>query len=356
VHLNYREDWSQATPQMNESGGYEAWKKVWHKGTLDEHMAAVARREFIERGHKALIYCGLHHAFTRYKQPETDEKNTRALRFMDRRTGNLLRAYIGDRVCTIGLHAPWTRRDGGYEAPVRGLVDRAVAESGLARVGFDVYETPLGELGAPDVIYAVGYSDFRFGYLADGWVWLAPFERYEGCTVDEGFITPANLEEARGLVSPAERAALKTVADFVREMRAGADFERARRKWRNQCNASLKTTGVRRGECGRLARLCGPEAHTPWRHKRGLFRGTTPERSTMRVRRPGTPVWPAAWPARTSGTSEPGQVPRPRWNEQGYRRILNSAFCILPAAALGPPSRFPRNGDLRRFPRDGDFH
>lgn len=219
VHLNYLQRWSLAEQPMNHAN----WEKVWFRGSSDEFMAGVAKREFIDRHRKALIYCGLHHAFTRYKQPESDEKDTRALRFMDLRTGNILRALLADRVCTIGLHAPWRRRGGGWAAPLGGVLDRAVAESGMSRVGFDVFETPAGELADPDTYYSVGYSDFRFGHFVDGWVWLTPFERYEGCTVDEQFITAENLEEARQSQSPAVRDQLQTVEQFMAEIRAAAD-------------------------------------------------------------------------------------------------------------------------------------
>jgi hypothetical protein len=43
----------------------------------DEFMADVIEKEIISKDEKALIYCGIHHAFTKYKQPVYDfEKDT----------------------------------------------------------------------------------------------------------------------------------------------------------------------------------------------------------------------------------------------------------------------------------------
>jgi hypothetical protein len=53
---------------------------------------------------------------------------------------------------------------------------------------------------------------------------LAPYARFEGVTVDEGFVTDANLEAARGALSSLlEREHLRTPQDFVAAMRDAAD-------------------------------------------------------------------------------------------------------------------------------------
>ena len=47
-------------------------QKVWVKGDPDEFMAHIVLAEFVAKHQKALIYSGIHHAFTRYKQPIYD--------------------------------------------------------------------------------------------------------------------------------------------------------------------------------------------------------------------------------------------------------------------------------------------
>ncbi len=52
VNLNYIPNWRALKKEMTP----ELWKKVWHKGDSDEHMAKVIIKEFIDKGQKALIY------------------------------------------------------------------------------------------------------------------------------------------------------------------------------------------------------------------------------------------------------------------------------------------------------------
>jgi hypothetical protein len=151
VGLNYAPGWSELREEMTP----EQWKKVWHRGTADEYMADTATRGVLDKGAKALVYCGRNHAFTRYRQPETDEANTRAIRFMDRRFGNLLRLRAGDDVCSVMLHAPWRDRRMNAIEPVHGLIDRAFDAAGARPVGFDTPGTPFGDLPDTRSLYSV---------------------------------------------------------------------------------------------------------------------------------------------------------------------------------------------------------
>ena len=65
-------------------------KKVLADGIPDEHMAGVIQREFLDRGEKALVYCSLQHAFTRYRSTEY-AKTMREKGFAEtRRAGTIL--------------------------------------------------------------------------------------------------------------------------------------------------------------------------------------------------------------------------------------------------------------------------
>ncbi|MEK7407747.1 MAG: ChaN family lipoprotein, partial [Acidobacteriota bacterium] len=64
VHLGYRADFSQLSGERTP----EVMRKVFHRGDPDGFMAEVIRREFLEKREKALVYCGRHHAFTRFAQ------------------------------------------------------------------------------------------------------------------------------------------------------------------------------------------------------------------------------------------------------------------------------------------------
>jgi hypothetical protein len=146
--------------------------------TYDAFMADLVAAE-VEAGRHVLVYCGIHHAFTRYEQPELDGAG-RARSFMDR-AGNLLRRRFGERVFLITLHRPvWCGKEPWqYCMPLGGAIDCAAIERG-AGVGFDVAGSDFGgRVIDPQVYYAHGYSELRFSETTDGYVWTQPIEQYE---------------------------------------------------------------------------------------------------------------------------------------------------------------------------------
>jgi hypothetical protein len=88
-------------------------RKVWH-GEDEQDWADVILDSVIDRGGKALVYTGAHHAFTEYRQPVVD--GGKFIRFGDVRAGNHVFNAIGKRAITVLLHAPWFGAQ-GYESP-----------------------------------------------------------------------------------------------------------------------------------------------------------------------------------------------------------------------------------------------
>jgi len=132
----------------------------------------------VRAGRRVLVYSGLHHAFTRYQQPELDLQG-RARGFFDR-MGNHLRRELGERVFTVMLHRPvWCGREPwSYCLPLDGAIDCAAARLGRP-VGFDTAATALGELAFdPEVYYARGYARLRLDEFVEGYLWLGPIESY----------------------------------------------------------------------------------------------------------------------------------------------------------------------------------
>jgi hypothetical protein len=64
------------------------------------------------------------------------------------------------------------------------------------RVGFDLVNTPFGQLKDTS-FYSIGSKDFRLQDMADGYIYQKPFDEYEGCTIDENFITDENWPEVK---------------------------------------------------------------------------------------------------------------------------------------------------------------
>ncbi len=110
-------------------------KKVFFEGDSDEFMAKTIIKEFIEKGQKALIYSGIHHALARYKQPIIDKG--KFVRYVEERMGNIIYNRLGERVFTIFLHAPWSDKNYQNEIyPVDGVIDALLFDSQLRPVGF----------------------------------------------------------------------------------------------------------------------------------------------------------------------------------------------------------------------------
>jgi hypothetical protein len=152
--------------------------------TYDGFMAELVAAALARPGRRVLVYCGAHHAYTRYHQPETP-RDRRVDRFTDR-MGNMLWREFGEDVFTIAFHRPWQCNVGsgwGRCLPLDGRIDCAAAAVGRA-VGFDVAGSPFADAAVgPDVVYAMGYPSLRLVDMTDGYVWTAPLEAYRGVTL-----------------------------------------------------------------------------------------------------------------------------------------------------------------------------
>jgi len=150
----------------------------------DGFMAKRVLDQLSSAGGRLLVYCGAHHAFTRYYQPELPREQ-RVEAFMDR-LGNRLWRARGEDVFLVTLHRPVRCRTGKvWEAclPVGGAVDCAASSFGRP-VGFDVAGSPFAELRfSADTYYAMGYPSLRLGDITDWYVWTRPIEAYEGMSV-----------------------------------------------------------------------------------------------------------------------------------------------------------------------------
>ncbi len=146
--------------------------------SYDASMADLVATE-VTAGRRVLVYCGIHHAYTRYHQPELDLAG-HATSFIDR-TGNILRRRFGERVFLITLHRPvWCGKEPWeYCLPLAAAIDCAAERTGHA-VGFDVAGSDFASRVVDrNVYYAHGYDDLRFGEMSDGYVWTKPIEQYE---------------------------------------------------------------------------------------------------------------------------------------------------------------------------------
>jgi len=193
-------DWSIIKTQ-EDMENQSIMQQVW-KGCGEDLWAKVILDSVVAKGEKALIYSGIHHAFTEYKQPVYDEEEQIFIGFQDNRMGNFIYNEIGKKAITIYLHAPWFSSQGYNEPmvyPVDGIIDAVMAEISLEyrRVGFDTKDSPFGELPGETSIYKYGYDYFTLDMYCDGYIFQMPISEYTMTTPIADFINEVNIEQAR---------------------------------------------------------------------------------------------------------------------------------------------------------------
>lgn len=172
-------------PQLRHQYWADRGEDRWAQVVLDE----------VAQGHKVLVFAGINHALTRYRQPISDEG--RFIRFVEDRMGNHVYDAIGDRAITLFLHSPWTNDAGEAIPPGDGVLDRALRQMdpGRRRAAFDTRGTPLGALQDHGSTYRHGYPSFSLGDFCDGWISLAPLDELQVVTVIDDFIDARSILE-----------------------------------------------------------------------------------------------------------------------------------------------------------------
>jgi len=164
----------------------------------DRYMADVILNELVSSDKKALIYAGAHHAFTKYHQPVYDFEKNELYKLEKTRMGNILYDRLKDRVFNIYLHASWISNQSyskNHVPPVNGVIDSIMKLFKKKSVGFDVSNSPFGDLPATDTYYAIGYPDFSLKMFCDGYIFQKHYEDYESVTMEKDFINSENMNE-----------------------------------------------------------------------------------------------------------------------------------------------------------------
>ena len=164
----------------------------------DKYMAQIVLNEFVSNNKKALICAGSHHSFTKYHQPYYIFEENRLDGFTKTRMGNLLYDSLKNRTFNIFLHSPWVSDKGWNKnkvPPVNGVIDSIMRLFENKNIGFDVYNSPFGDLTASDTYYAFGYPDFSLKLFCDGYIFQKHYEDYENMTLENDFINPENMND-----------------------------------------------------------------------------------------------------------------------------------------------------------------
>jgi hypothetical protein len=101
-------DWS-LVKQPEDRDNPEIMARVW-RGVFEPQWGQLIIDSVLAKGEKALVYSGIHHAFTEYRQLVV--VNGKCIRLDNSRTGNIVYAAIGKQAITIALNAPlvWQQR------------------------------------------------------------------------------------------------------------------------------------------------------------------------------------------------------------------------------------------------------
>ncbi len=165
IGLNDRLDWHLIKNDADRNDP-DVLRKVYKNSS--EKPWAERIKKIVDNGEKVLCYCGMHHAFSKYKQPIVDEKGD-FKSFGVTRFGNYLYKYFKNEVFTISLNQPWPKIDPKTQKlsmilPVDGVIEQILITlpKNKQRFGFDTANSPLGKLTSKKAYIAVGIKILNY--------------------------------------------------------------------------------------------------------------------------------------------------------------------------------------------------
>ena len=188
--IQKQEDWDNP---VNRRAFFREGEKAW----ADRIIA-----NSVDKGEKALVYCGYNHALTYYRQPYLLENGEFGGLVKKERAGQYLYEYLGDRCAFLLFHVPWESKKGYEEpnlAPLSGRLD-AIADSltGEQKVyGFYTRTSSLGSIIDTNGFFSLGYPDFKLTDLCDGYLVIEPLCELSICEFIPNFIDSTNIHIAR---------------------------------------------------------------------------------------------------------------------------------------------------------------
>ncbi len=202
-----------ATAQREGHEGPRGRGEDLRRRTPDAHMAAVIESQFVEKGVKALIFCGRQHIFTRFHSRDYERYVTAMHLGETRLAAAIVYDRIGTRAFSICLHAPWpdTSQKTGLGYAAGGVIDALIAmlPPEQRSAGWDLAGTPLGRIAVKSGAYAEGAPGLTLADLYDGYIVQGPLEGYSLVTPIKDFVRPEDGDRA-GKGYPGIKTALPT--------------------------------------------------------------------------------------------------------------------------------------------------
>lgn len=194
INLSYIYRWD----QFNGTRDVSTMKAVFSKGPVDKFRAQIIENEIINKQEKLLALVGTPHAYTKYGSPYFLYNADNFCDYDYNWLGNRLYNKYPDKVFNIILHQAFTEKNGEQYtliSPVNGIIEKLMLQNENKPVGFDLYNSPIGEL-ADKSINSLCYDNFTLGQYFDGYIFLQPLNELESCTVVPDFVNAQNIHQA----------------------------------------------------------------------------------------------------------------------------------------------------------------
>ena len=176
----------------------KSMEKVFPRGTVDKFRAEIIEDEVLREHDKILALVGTPHAYTRYGSPYYLFNGDGFCAFDRSWLGSRLYAKYPNRIFNILLHQPFMKEVNGqylWVSPANGNIESLMSQNQNRAVGFDLEGSPVGTL-TDDSQHAMCYPGFTLGQFFDGYLFLAPLHKLEGCTPIDDFVNEANIGHA----------------------------------------------------------------------------------------------------------------------------------------------------------------
>lgn len=195
-------------------------------GSDDEKMGQIVEREVLRVQKKALWYSGLHHAFTKYKQPLI-----LFLKTGDIRGGQYLYLRFSERIYMIQLHLPFLDRltipksfipsvfgkQLTFVCPFGGVFEQTYQEY-KKPFAVDAKSSPFGDLVDTHSYYSQDrWGGLKLREMCDGYIVLCPIDDMEPVSLVPDWVTnDPELEEVKSLLPPEDAARMKDVPALLK--------------------------------------------------------------------------------------------------------------------------------------------
>jgi len=157
----------------------------------------IIENEAISKNRKAVVYCGLHHSFTKYHHPIVI--NGKFVRFEKDREGTKVYNKYSQMVVTALFYNPLPEKPeltGRFIRPFNGVIDSVtqLLPKKLNEFGFITSKSVLGNRTDTSSYYSMGYETLVLKDFCDAIIVLGSVCDYEPVTLIENFTHEGNLE------------------------------------------------------------------------------------------------------------------------------------------------------------------